>query len=504
MPHSDSISLSFTSLPLDMTQEEPIPSTSGVIHKFFEPVILLVALIEAVKHTAQPPPLEPDIDINNPKKLFCAVLNKLGHVCDRERGGDSVTSFVVLKDTDNPEQVQYVFAANRQTDNQLQVTAAYVKKLLWRVNQAPDDQAKQHEARSSLLYHILRFNRPRVSFYLRALRSQTAECLERCQSTGTEEDNLIAEELKKILISPSAGSNERDPEVDYIHKSEAMIQLLIRIDKSRVGATIMSRALEDRMAGVRSMECWSELFHTMRRILAYPQSIQFFLRAKRVWPSLFGDVMVHYLSSSRPIIKPGRKKSYTADGIVGRMTRKDKEILIFRNFVKTLQAFDLDARIEGEFKKDSFRPIVHSEVLLLNWVSNQGEVVPTRFFNDWMYIGSSKPTCKLCDYYFNEHRTNVEHRPSHGNLYPSWRVPDVFRYQGEEAIKAKQIMVDRILQRVRKDAFAIVRKKAQPSSKGNDSNTFTARITLEDVWSARASEATVDDLASLMGEVDIN
>lgn len=65
-------------------------------------------------------------------------------------------------------------------------------------------------------------------------------------------------------------------------------------------------------------------------------------------------------------------------------------------------------------------------------------------------------------------------------------------------------MVDRVLQRVRKDAFDIVRKKAQPSVKIDDSNTFSARVTLQEVRSLHCSDTDVDDIASLLGQVDIS
>jgi hypothetical protein len=71
--------------------------------------------------------------------------------------------------------------------SELGVTAAYVRSLLQKIDQAPDGEVNQHNVRSSLLYHILRFNRPRVSFYLRNLRSQATACLESCQLTNTEE-----------------------------------------------------------------------------------------------------------------------------------------------------------------------------------------------------------------------------------------------------------------------------------------------------------------------------
>jgi hypothetical protein len=136
-----------------------------------------------------------------------------------------------------------------------------------------------------------------------------------------------------------------------------MIQLLVRMEKTPAGAAIKTRAMEERMPGVTSMECWPKLFHTMSRILAYLQSVKFLLRAKREWPSLFQDPAVDFLSSSRPMVKPARQKSQRADEIIGRMTRKAKNIEIFRRFVEALQAFDLDARIQQGFRRESFKPV---------------------------------------------------------------------------------------------------------------------------------------------------
>ncbi|KAL9474040.1 hypothetical protein ACSS6W_008420 [Trichoderma asperelloides] len=379
---TDSLS---ASLPLDTTTENPIPSTIRAVHKFFEPIILYAALIDAVRHTAKPPKSEPNPNIEDPEQLFCSFINKLSHVCDRERGGDTVTSFVVRRNPGNPARPQFVFAVNRQTDSELLDTAVYVKTLLRIVNQAPDGEMNQHDARSSLLYHILRFNRPRVSFYLSNLESQAMQCLEQCKST------IIEEGIDSIMEEIGHEREFSDSEDEYISKAKTMIQLLVQIEKSKAGEAIKCIALEDRIPGYNSMECWSKLFHTMNRILAYPQSAQFFLRAKKMHPILFRNPMVNFLSSSRPIEKPGRRKSQTANEIVGRMTRRPEDIQQFRKFAESLQTYDLDARIQWEFQKSTLRPIVHSEVILLNWLLKPGQVAPEKFFNNYMYIGSSKP-----------------------------------------------------------------------------------------------------------------
>lgn len=65
-------------------------------------------------------------------------------------------------------------------------------------------------------------------------------------------------------------------------------------------------------------------------------------------------------------------------------------------------------------------------------------------------------------------------------------------------------MVNRVLSRVRKDAFDIVRKKIPPSCKADDSNTFSARVTLEGRWTLETAATDVDDIESLIGGMDIN
>ncbi|KAL7935603.1 hypothetical protein V8C35DRAFT_258627 [Trichoderma chlorosporum] len=495
-------------LPLDQTDEEPIELTSKPIHKFFEPVVLLLALTDAVRNIAKPRPPEENIDAQDPKQLFCAFVNKLSHVCDKRKGGALVTSFVVLKDEKNPNHAHYVFAVNQQSNSELNDTALYVKTLLRKVGQAPEGRENQHDARHSLLYHVLRFNRPRVAFYLRELRKHAEKCFEKCfeacDAEKADDNNLLVEELTEILTSPQDGSGNKDSEAAYFHKCETTIRQLTRMEKqSRVGKIIEERAAENRMAGYTSMECWADILHTIKRIVAYQQSVQFFLMAKDMWPNLFENFTVDFVASSRPMSRiPGRNKSYSAESIVGRMTRRADEIAKFREFVKTLQAYDLDERIKAEFTRPSFKPIVHSEVVLLNWISTQGVIEPSRFFNDWKYIGSSKPACKLCDYYFSEHHSHVEHRTSHGNLYANWRVPDVFPHQGIAGIKTREVMLDRLLVRVRKDAFNIVVDRIIPSVKRCDSNTHSAGVTLWDLKSLQDSDSDVDDLASTLGQMD--
>lgn len=263
--------------------------------------------------------------------------------------------------------------------------------------------------------------------------------------------------------------------------------------------------------------CWSELRHMASRLTAYPQAVAFFIHAKAEWPRLFTSFTVTTVPSSRPIYMNTRQKSLTADSIVGRLTRRENEIALFRSFVKTLQMVQLDARIEREFTKETFRPLVHAEVLLLNEMefgddscggSSEG-IAPGRFFQGWKYIGSSKSTCRLCHYYFEEHGSGVGHRATHGNLYDNWRLPDVRVASGLRALEGRDAMLKRMLTRVRKDAFDLVKRRAVPTHRSHDSVTSSARVTLEERWTttslaADEEEVAVDDVASVLGELGLD
>lgn len=243
-----------------------------------------------------------------------------------------------------------------------------------------------------------------------------------------------------------------------------MINELEQFQKSPAGQLIADRAREGRNLEGYPRPEW-ELQHTMSRLVAYTVSVQFLIQARKMWPRLFKGFEVSFVPSSQPFPRVFRNKSGTAEGIIGRMTRKAKIMETFKVFVNHLQGFDLDARIQEQYQNPKFRPIVHSELLLLNWLQNSGGIRPERFFNEWMFIGASKPTCRLCNYYVEEHPAAVRVRPTHGNIYTNWRVPDVLPADGAEAVAARDAMVDKMLRRIRDNAFDMVQKKVPSSYK---------------------------------------
>ncbi|KAJ4366096.1 hypothetical protein N0V85_009217 [Neurospora sp. IMI 360204] len=486
----------------DIQYGTPIELAPKILHRFYEPIMLLEALGGSVREQLTVPSQSMRVDVEDPKQLYQAFVYKLAHVCDREKGGKTVTSIMILNTsnvlTDEPE-FTYVFGVNQATPQHLEHTASFLHTVLKKVAVAPPvtDTEGRTAAERELRQIVLRFNRPRVRFYLQSLRDRANVCLSRCLAEDKEEDREIAKVLEDLLYSENFRVTDMTPEAEYDQKCKTIFRQLANIFSSkRLNDILLARAAAGRsaMQGYTSMACWSDLVHTALRILAYRASVHYCFLARDKWPQLFQtNPRIVAIPSGDLRDTPRRNKSLKAEGIVGRMTSNPKLMAIFKRFVEDLQIHNLDDRLVEAYRNTPLA--VHSEVLLHHWLladHGKGEISPTMFFNSWPYIGSSKPTCKLCKYYFEESRSGVEHRASHGNLYPKWRLPDVYDFHGPDAVKRRQIMLDRIQERVRKDVFNAIKKKSPLSYKHEDSNTLSATMHLDDRWTQNQTDAGTD------------
>ncbi|KAH7228480.1 uncharacterized protein BKA55DRAFT_471180, partial [Fusarium redolens] len=118
-----------------------------------------------------------------------------------------------------------------------------------------------------------------------------------------------------------------------------------------------------------------------------------------------------------------------------------------------------------------FRPLVHAEVLIHHYLNKNGITMPNRFWRQWQYISASKPTCRLCHYYFSSHsQSQIQVRPSHLNLYPNWRLPEISDEDDAEAREAHRKLLKNIAEKVRNDAKRTLQQRTT-KRKQHDSNT---------------------------------
>ncbi|KAG8160240.1 hypothetical protein KVR01_009776 [Diaporthe batatas] len=466
--------------------------------RFYEPVVLLLALTQACMHNYAPRVAESlaEVPSHSPDELFKDFVNKLCQICDNRRGGDAVTAISVLQ---YPDRVQYRFASNQRSEKELLKVKSYLEGILETLKGYSPSSSNLLMA--SVLRKIVAFNRLRLQGYIRYLYSQTQICLDTPKlSTDLSDKVREVQDLVKI-------ADNRELDEPAFFKACANLMLCIKaFSKSPTYKSLHEKASSE--SGESSP--WAELRHNAGRLLSYYQASRTLIEARKKWERLFYEVEVNFIPSSTPLVNPVNDKRVDADAIIGRMTSDKTEMRQYRAHADELQRFDLDTKIQDQVSK-GFKALVHAEVLLLQSLIDEFSLSglhPSCFFERRKYIGSSKPTCRLCAYYFTASATDIDVRKTHRNVYINWRAPDVYVRQGEAAKKWRQQILMKVLDRVREDAFRTLAEKV-PERKRYDSNTDPTFPTLNQGTSvgfdgAFLVDTDLDDVAASMCRLDLH
>jgi hypothetical protein len=220
--------------------------------------------------------------------------------------------------------------------------------------------------------------------------------------------------------------------------------------------------------GIKSSRTKS-IAHHLGRLDSFVKAVDFLLYSRqKLAENLFSNFEVRPVPSARRQEVEGesdppdplvllKEASVYSKGLAGTKPciQRDRIEELLRE--RSDKKFDLGTSIRRTLST-IVRPIVHAEVNLLDWIINahgQTTVDETQlvssnanhlqlpFFMDWKYIGVSKPTCRLCRYYFNAHPSEVGVRQSHGNLYHAWRIPEAGAFGNDATAKIfEQMFVD--------------------------------------------------------------
>ncbi len=125
---------------------------------------------------------------------FRSFVNKLGQLCDYEKGGKTVTAFAVL--ILESGKICYVFACNNQLEAALDKTRRYISGILEDIGafvKDPKQKLNPESFASSILKRVLVFVKPRARSYGMALHQASDDCIAACEAEGTGEGmNLLA------------------------------------------------------------------------------------------------------------------------------------------------------------------------------------------------------------------------------------------------------------------------------------------------------------------------
>lgn len=235
----------------------------------------------------------------------------------------------------------------------------------------------------------------------------------------------------------------------------------------KLGDSISEQAREGKMD---SSVPWLELRHFLGRLHSYLLAVKTMLRARLFWDRLCHETKVTVIPSATAIPHPLNKKRPNASEIIGRMTSHEGLLKTYRSRAEELQKLKLDEIILAECNSSSQTHVVHAEILVLDYVLGYlRDTEDAQFYNGWRYIGTCKPVCRLCNYYFVAHPSRVHVRESSNNLYPHWRVPDVF---GENTMTETEKYLQAVIVKTREDAIRSLMSQTWQGRK-YDSNSFS-------------------------------
>lgn len=409
-----------------------------------------------------------------PEDLFRAFLDRLGQICDCRPGGTTVTAFVVVS---QPDKIQYAFVSNQRREVELRMVKAYITAILESlkyISLRADDEEYQESLMRDLRRDILIFNRDRIKAYIKGLLKSLTQCLNICANLPANAGTSQQDRMKKLLAAAELTKEPDLEEDDYFVLTERLLESLQELQKPAISMFIRKRA-GDETGG--NAEPWRELRHHSSRLLSYTRAVDILWHAGHTWPELFDGFEIKFVPSSKPVTNPLRNLNpQSADNIMSRLlATEDKER--YMQLVRDLQqAVGLDELVGREWSR-KFQTFVHGEVALLNWMENDGGTKPPRFFKGWQYIGSSKPTCRLCSYYFAAHPSGVRVRGTHGNLYSGWRMPDLADVAGcrshEEALKRRLELQQSVTANLRRDVSRVLVERVT-GTRRHDSATLSS------------------------------
>ncbi|KAK3385820.1 hypothetical protein B0H63DRAFT_187846 [Podospora didyma] len=477
------------------TSSTAVPLGSSISRRFYEPAVLYACLtkVHVMHKSTKAPDLETTAGKSN-REAFYIFVDKLAQICDSKRGGDTVTAVAVLQHG----RFEYRFTSNKRSQTALDETTEYLTDILQTLGEASDyeiiDGSSHQEAISALLLEkILKFNAPRIRFYVKVV----VKSLEYCIRSASQDRSVSAILVERCLreLEPFARSLNEVAANGTNEFARHGLNLLHAIDERfyKLEGFIKAKASVDPDADHGNP--WANLRHSIGRLQSYVIAVDVLISARKQWPQIFGDFFVTAVPSSKPgntpnlnaaiksSCKKGDEKKPTgpAFSIIGRMTSDPTEMETYRHHGKKLQAMGLDQEIL-KVVKEGFRPVVHAEVHLLDALlrDDQGRLPlderPPRFFGEaefGRYIGASKPTCQLCSHYFKAHPLGVEVRPPHPNFYLPWRPPHVYKSDSGEAaaVKARNKILEQMIVNIRDATFKTIKDMAAPWRKNDSSDT---------------------------------
>ena len=168
-----------------------------------------------------------------------------------------------------------------------------------------------------------------------------------------------------------------------------------------------------------SEDVWIRLRHYIGRLGYWHETAAFRVQTA----PQFASVLCNYEVRSIPYVGLNEQPHLKLDHDLRRLVER-----VFPNFRESPLCDELVSRLQGAekliewFRSNELIPRPHAEVVVLDYFFTQG----LKVMDDDFYIGCSKASCYCCALYFKHHPGKFLLRPSHGNTWLQWCLPQPF------------------------------------------------------------------------------
>ncbi|KAF4960505.1 hypothetical protein FGADI_912 [Fusarium gaditjirri] len=403
-----------------------------------------------------------DARLTDYQKFIC----KMAQILDNEKGGDSVTALIVAKGLRGPE---YLFASNSRKVPELERAKSFFSDLLGYVGSNPDELSPK-ALQKQVFYRILEFNFLRFDAYLNGLGTALQFCIascERSQEPSRSGDMAQLQAIKDKSLFPRDMTASTDSKKKFFRDCEDLIKAIHNSQNTGINKVF------DKHIGIADPETsyqWCQLRHHLGRLHSLRQASEAIIEASKEWPLLFKDFKVDYIPSSRLRRFTRLHGLHASSTDIIEAAFPDHDLTLYEGDIEELRRDGLDKQIQKQELKFPSKSLVHCEANLHGHLVKAGKTRPCDFWNDVMFIATSKPPCRLCYYYFQDGDNDFQVQSSHMNLYPRWRLPDVVDSNDEASIEHREELIADIFEHMQDSILKALQEKF-PLWKRNDSRT---------------------------------
>ncbi|KAH7327781.1 hypothetical protein B0I35DRAFT_472553 [Stachybotrys elegans] len=418
-----------------------------LLHRFYEPLILLEALGKT-----RAPPDRPDVLLDSRSRRR-RIQDNLAYLCDTEKGGTttSATGFELTAAGITLWIASNGAAAQKNCDFLRGVFSAVRRIMRFQ------DQEKTL-AEDRFINEAILFAKPRV-------RKETTLL---CKSINEMERFLGKGNDVKLLLHWLDKFSELDnlevPLFAYDRRHADELQDLER----RMDQAANETGLED------PKTAFAKFRHCLGRLACHVRAPKQLLEDLAILPHLSLVQNVQQVDPGLPPVVPEMDSKTTIEGIVTRMLPAQSPML--PEHLESLRHLDTRYNILERVKdayQNGLKPRVHAEIQILEHFYQKG----LTFVDRDPYIGCSKPACFCCLLYFRHHPGTWVTPRSHHKIWLQWGLPGLappasgaFDKQDPQYRHQLEIL-NKMNADIRKETLEQIRWRAAPTDWHPDSVT---------------------------------